>query len=112
MIDNDRQEKPGGWADPQDPTLIPKDEWAKRRSHEGAIVIAHMAVFQDWPRNPRGRTGMSERGLLGKWGPNHAADPIVTRIRPDGAGPAQLQVVAIVACSLQLVACKLIALKA
>ena len=30
-------------------------------------------------RNPVGRTGMIGRGLLGKWGPNHAADPIVTR---------------------------------
>ena len=30
-------------------------------------------------RNPAGRTGMCGRGLLGKWGPNHAADPIVTR---------------------------------
>jgi ADP-ribose pyrophosphatase len=31
------------------------------------------------PRNPVGRTGMCGRGLLGKWGPNHAADPVVTR---------------------------------
>ena len=31
------------------------------------------------PINPRGRTGIQGRGLLGKWGPNHAADPIVTR---------------------------------
>ena len=31
------------------------------------------------PRNPKGRTGISGRGHLGKWGPNHAADPIVTR---------------------------------
>ena len=30
-------------------------------------------------RNPVGRTGMIGRGLLGKWGPNHAADPLVTR---------------------------------
>ncbi|XP_060696283.1 ADP-ribose pyrophosphatase, mitochondrial-like isoform X2 [Hemiscyllium ocellatum] len=30
-------------------------------------------------RNPMGRTGITSRGLLGKWGPNHAADPIVTR---------------------------------
>ena len=30
-------------------------------------------------RNPAGRTGMTGRGLLGKWGPNHAADPVVTR---------------------------------
>ena len=35
-----------------------------------------------YPRNPRGRTGMRDRGLLGKWGPNHAADPIVTRFHP------------------------------
>ena len=26
-----------------------------------------------------GRTGLTGRGLLGKWGPNHAGDPIVTR---------------------------------
>jgi len=29
-------------------------------------------------RNPIGRTGMTGRGLLGKWGPNHAVDPVVT----------------------------------
>ena len=38
------------------------------------------------PRNPVGRTGMVGRGLLGKWGPNHAADPIVTRWKRDPAG--------------------------
>jgi ADP-ribose pyrophosphatase len=42
------------------------------------------------PRNPIGRTGLKGRGILGKWGPNHAADPIVSRII-DG----QLQFVAI-----------------
>lgn len=31
------------------------------------------------PRNPRGRTGMRGRGLLGRFGPNLAADPIVSR---------------------------------
>ena len=31
--------------------------------------------------NPMGRTGMTGRGLLGRFGPNHAADPIVTRYR-------------------------------
>ena len=30
-------------------------------------------------RNPIGRTGMEGRGLLGRWGPNHAVDPIVSR---------------------------------
>lgn len=29
------------------------------------------------PCNPFGPTGIGGRGLLGKWGPNHAADPIV-----------------------------------
>lgn len=32
-----------------------------------------------FPRNPYGRTGITGRGCLGRWGPNHAADPIVTR---------------------------------
>lgn len=37
-------------------------------------------------RNPIGRTGMTGRGLLGRWGPNHAADPIVTRWKKDCKG--------------------------
>lgn len=36
-------------------------------------------VVEGLPMNPIGRTGICGRGLLGKWGPNHAADPIVTR---------------------------------
>ena len=44
------------------------------------------------PLNPYGRTGMKGRGLLGKWGPNHAADPIVTRLHPESG---KLQMVAI-----------------
>ena len=44
------------------------------------------------PINPRGRTGMKGRGLLGKWGPNHAADPIVTRKNPENGN---LEVVAV-----------------
>ncbi|EFO91432.1 hypothetical protein GCK72_006013 [Caenorhabditis remanei] len=35
------------------------------------------------PLNPVGRTGIAGRGLLGRWGPNHAADPIVSRISDD-----------------------------
>jgi hypothetical protein len=45
-----------------------------RRSHEGQYEIVNGV-----PRNPFGRTGMCGRGLLGRWGPNHAADPVVTR---------------------------------
>jgi len=43
------------------------------------------------PRNPMGRTGMRGRGLLGKWGPNHAADPIVTRFKRDKDGNIEKQ---------------------
>ena len=44
------------------------------------------------PLNPRGRTGLRGRGLLGQWGPNHAADPIVTRYNPQ---TGKLQLVAL-----------------
>lgn len=33
------------------------------------------------PLNPMGRTGLRGRGVLGRWGPNHAADPIVSAFR-------------------------------
>lgn len=46
-----------------------------RRSHEGSYAIDS----EGRPLNPHGRTGIVGRGLLGRWGPNHAADPIVTR---------------------------------
>ncbi|XP_032899516.1 ADP-ribose pyrophosphatase, mitochondrial-like isoform X1 [Amblyraja radiata] len=45
-----------------------------RRSHTGKYNL-----INGFPRNPCGRTGLKGRGLLGRWGPNHAADPIVTR---------------------------------
>lgn len=35
-------------------------------------------VVNGYPLNPVGRTGITGRGVLGRWGPNHAADPIVT----------------------------------
>lgn len=38
------------------------------------------------PINPAGRTGIIGRGLLGRWGVNHAADPIVTRWKRDASG--------------------------
>ena len=69
------------WADPDirvDKSFPIKwheiDGKVDRRSFEGKYEIVDGV-----PRNPRGRTGMIGRGLLGKWGPNHAADPIVTR---------------------------------
>lgn len=46
-----------------------------RRSFEGEYKLDEHNI----PQNPLGRTGMRGRGLLGRFGPNHAADPIVTR---------------------------------
>jgi hypothetical protein len=45
-----------------------------RRSFEGKYDIV-----DGKPLNPFGRTGLKGRGLLGRWGPNHAADPVVSR---------------------------------
>ena len=60
--------------------------------HIGAIIFDKATGR---PINPRGRTGMSGRGVLGFWGPNHAADPIVTRWDPDYPDGEVLQVVAV-----------------
>ncbi|KAI5097182.1 ADP-ribose pyrophosphatase, mitochondrial [Silurus meridionalis] len=73
------------WADPDIGSFSPRfnslDGPVDRRSHEGDYSI------QDGrPLNPRGRTGLNGRGLLGRWGPNHAADPIVTRWKRDSSG--------------------------
>lgn len=68
------------WADPNisDPTFHPLwnqlDGNVNRKSHLGVYKIENL-----FPLNPVGRTGVCGRGCLGRWGPNHAADPIVTR---------------------------------
>ena len=68
------------WADPElsQPDFQPKwnqiDGNINRKSHEGPYKIQN-----GLPLNIRGRTGLSGRGILGRFGPNHAADPIVTR---------------------------------
>jgi len=74
VLDNDYTKKDSGWADPEE---IPIDK--KYISSEGEIKLDENGR----PRNPKGRTGIEGRGLLGKWGPNFAADPIVTRINPE-----------------------------
>ncbi|VVC91232.1 unnamed protein product [Leptidea sinapis] len=40
--------------------------------------MGHYNIVNGYPLNPIGRTGLQGRGVLGRWGPNHAADPIVT----------------------------------
>ncbi|XP_077976552.1 ADP-ribose pyrophosphatase, mitochondrial-like isoform X2 [Styela clava] len=77
------------WADPDISDKNPrkpikfnqKDGLVNRISFEGSYELV-----DNKPINPRGRTGLTGRGLLGKWGPNHAADPIVTRWRRDKNG--------------------------
>ncbi len=46
----------------------------KRSSYEGTITIV-----DGLPLNPKGRTGLTGRGTLYRWGPNHCVDCIVTR---------------------------------
>ena len=71
------------WADPEDTTRI-LFNFRDRKSHEGLYRLTGMGI----PMNPRGRTGMIGRGSLGRWGPNHAADPIVARWKRDANGKA------------------------
>merc|ERR1712127_987471 len=63
------------WADPSNFELVNNFNETRRKSYEGKYYVSRYNL----PYNPRGRTGLLGRGNLGKWGPNHAADPIVTR---------------------------------
>lgn len=88
------------WADVEQPspTVLGK----RRSSFSGGVdcPVSQVARYDSKRARylfPGGRTGVSGRGLLGRWGPNHAADPIVTRyhegklqvvlvLRNDGSG--------------------------
>ena len=54
----------------------------ERRSYEAPIAFAGERDFT--PLNPRGRTGLSGRGCLNHWGPNHVCEPLITRFHPRG----------------------------
>ncbi|ETO25525.1 hypothetical protein RFI_11612, partial [Reticulomyxa filosa] len=54
------------------------DNGINRKSYLGEYKIVN-----NLPRNPIGKTGIKGRGQLWRWGPNHAADPIVTRWKID-----------------------------
>ena len=80
VLDNGRQLATGAkWADPPNVQEL-RAELDTRLTYEngGKILFGGDGV----PINPRGRTGLRGRGLLGQWGANHAADPIVTRREP------------------------------
>lgn len=87
------------WADKDITTMTSeqRDQLRFRRSKSGRSVstLACLGFVNQsgLPRNPVGRTGMCGRGLLGRYGPNFAADPIVTRHKP--GDPSTLQMVTI-----------------
>jgi ADP-ribose pyrophosphatase len=81
VLENDFSRKPGGWADPEDFDRLPLD-----RRPTGYRYLDDKGR----PLNPRGRTGIAGRGLLGRWGPNRAAGAIVAR---ENRATAQIEIV-------------------
>jgi ADP-ribose pyrophosphatase len=65
------------WADSEDISKVYRN---MSQSYEGNIFFDENGR----PLNPKGPTGIEGRGVLGKWGANFAADPIVTRINDEG----------------------------
>lgn len=74
VIANDVTVNPRGWADPENIANVTRTLC----SFEGAVHRDGMGH----PLNPRGRTGLAGRGVLGKWGANFAADQVITRLNP------------------------------
>ncbi|KFD55720.1 hypothetical protein M513_03468 [Trichuris suis] len=79
--------KTAAWADPDlsnngfSPKFNSVDGSVDRRSRAGTYE-----VINGRPVNPVGRTGLIGRGCLGKWGPNHAVDILVSRWKRDENG--------------------------
>lgn len=80
VLANDRTTNSKGWADPES-----FDDYSALQAQKPRVAY-HQMLFDDTgkPLNPQGRTGIMGRGLLGNWGPNNAADPIVTMVDDDG----------------------------
>ncbi|KAK3605984.1 hypothetical protein CHS0354_019664 [Potamilus streckersoni] len=78
------------WADNMDLYSVPI---AERKLQFNAIdsvtntkrfsYAGNYPVKQGIPLNPMGRTGVLQRGLLGRWGPNHVVDLVITRWKFD-----------------------------
>jgi ADP-ribose pyrophosphatase len=75
VLGNDNSKIPNGWADPED---------FRKVSERLGTTKARHRDDQDRPLNPRGRTGMEGRGLLGLWGPNPSVSAIITRTGSTG----------------------------
>nr|XP_047136370.1 transient receptor potential cation channel subfamily M member-like 2 [Hydra vulgaris] len=79
------------WADIDLMTLNPRPNLCFNTYDEQAQVnrVSHCGLYEiidGLPRNPYGRTGIVGRGILGRFGPNHAADPIATRWKRNSSG--------------------------
>ena len=70
VLANDSSKVPDGWADPEDVASI-RDELASREAKHRDDLGR--------PLNPRGRTGIEGRGLLGYWGSNLSVAAVVIR---------------------------------
>ncbi|XP_052091143.1 transient receptor potential cation channel subfamily M member-like 2 isoform X6 [Mytilus californianus] len=62
------------------------NEYDESCKYNRTSYLGEYQIIDGVPRNPMGRTGMIGRGLLGRWGPNHAGDPIVTRWKRNANG--------------------------
>lgn len=78
------------WADPPTPPADVGQRITLFGNRKQTLEAAGLIGADGRPCNPCGRTGIRGRGLLGKWGPNNAADPLVTRFRPDRPGVLQI----------------------
>ncbi|XP_034480834.1 ADP-ribose pyrophosphatase, mitochondrial isoform X1 [Drosophila innubila] len=75
------------WADAPLPSETVQPKWNYNDGIVNRVSFHGEYKLKDGlPQNPMGRTGLTGRGLLGRWGPNHAADPIVTRWKRDEQG--------------------------
>lgn len=98
VIANDETVQDKGWADPNVLTkeFVEEKVWDRSTytTEDGKLNRNKYVMYQGFkvPCNPVGRTGMTGRGLLGKYGANFAADPLVTRNDPESG---MLQMVAI-----------------
>ncbi len=70
VLENDRLKIAGGWADPEDVSGIREELAGRPAKHRDELGR---------PLNPRGRTGIAGRGLLGFWGCNLSAAMVVFR---------------------------------
>ncbi len=78
-------------ADNKDPKKI--NDLNTRSSHiDGGFKID---LISGRPLNPAGETGINGRGLLWRWGPNHAADPLVFRVVKKSNNEKVIQVLVI-----------------